>query len=175
MPETMRCRACSAPVAQQDVFCPECGVHLEPTGEPQGVRPGTGATRDGLDAVAAFAEYDSRKLTALTGYVAGVGGWPIGLHRLYAKKPGWWLYLILTILGIAGLPFFLAGSVFFGVEIIGLAFDLGFMRRWVEKHNRRLRQEIFGPPVETAGAPPPAEVAPAHGRPNVQPRGSAGW
>jgi TM2 domain-containing membrane protein YozV len=176
MPETMRCRACSAPVAQQDAFCPECGVHLEPAGEPLGVRPGsTAATRDGLDAVAAYAEYDSRKLTALTGYVAGFFGWPIGLHRLYAKRPGWWVYLILTILGVAGSPFFLVGFVFFGLEILGLAFDLGFMRRWVEKRNRRLRQEIFGPPVGTADALRPAEVAPAHGRPNARPRGYAGW
>jgi hypothetical protein len=176
MPETTRCHACSAPVAQQDIFCPECGVHLEPTGELQGAKPGITATaRDDLDAVAAYAEYDSRKLTVLTGYVAGIWGWPIGLHRLYAKKPGWWLYLVVFILGVASLPFFGVGLVFFGLALLGLGCDLGSMSRWVEKYNRKLRQEIFGPPVGAADAPRPAEVARAHGRPNAQPRGPAGW
>lgn len=176
MPETTRCRACSAPVAQQDAFCPECGVHLEPTGEPPGVRSEiTVATRDGLDAVAAYAEYDSRKLTVLTGYIAGICGWPIGLHRVYLKKHGWWLFLILSMLGFPTIPLAGVGLVFLGVAITVLCFDLAFMRRRVEEHNRRLRQAIFGPRAETVDAPRRIEVARARGGTNAQPGGSAGW
>ncbi|MGP3949618.1 hypothetical protein [Streptomyces sp. 7N604] len=96
----------------------------------------------------AYAEYDSRKLTVLTGYVAGVVGFSIGLHRIYAKKPLWWGYLLLAILGAVG-SLVLVGFVFFGILFLWLLVDLAFMRRWVEEHNCSLQRQVFSQAQQT--------------------------
>ncbi|MFE0358859.1 hypothetical protein ACFW2I_36070 [Streptomyces nigra] len=96
-----------------------------------------------INSNALYAEYDSRKLAVLTGYVAGLIGFPIGLHRLYAGKPLWWIYLILFILGAIG-SLLLVGFVFFGVMFIWWVIDMALMKGWVERHNQILRHQIFG-------------------------------
>ncbi|OKI27767.1 hypothetical protein A6A07_28045 [Streptomyces sp. CB03911] len=98
---------------------------------------------EALGSAAVYAEYDSRKLTVLTGYLAGVIGFTIGLHRLYLGKPLWWVYFCLSVLGAVG-SLLLVGFVFFGILFIFLAFDLARMRRWVDESNARLRAEVFG-------------------------------
>ncbi|MGV4982052.1 hypothetical protein ACVB8X_10110 [Streptomyces sp. NRAIS4] len=90
-----------------------------------------------------YAEYDSRKLTVLTGYVAAAIGFPIGLHRIYAGKPLWWLYLILFVLGAVGSLIFV-GIVFLGAVFIWLLVDLAMMRDWIEERNREIRHTVFG-------------------------------
>ncbi|MER5436819.1 hypothetical protein [Streptomyces sp. NPDC002588] len=96
-----------------------------------------------INSNALYAEYDSRKLAVLTGYVAGLIGFPIGLHRLYAGKPLWWIYVILFILGAIG-SLLLVGFVFFGVMFIWWIIDMALMKGWVERRNQILRHQIFG-------------------------------
>ncbi|MFD5633623.1 zinc ribbon domain-containing protein [Streptomyces sp. NPDC127077] len=157
MSETANCPHCGAVAAQDDFFCAICGMRIRPEGvsdarEPlpvvgpdPGPSPAPGRARANQAEVgpqALYAEYDSRKLAVLTGYVAGIIGFPIGLHRLYAGKPLWWIYLILFILGAIG-SFLLVGFVFFGIMFIWWLVDMALMKEWVESHNRDLRCQIF--------------------------------
>lgn len=158
MPERVSCSNCGALTALDDAFCPNCGrpirsnvavdaskstaadAEAKARGVPEQQRlPQLPEVVSGF----LYAEYDSRKLTVLTGYAAGLIGFPIGLHRLYAGKHLWWLYLILFILGAIG-SFLLVGFVFFGVMFIWWVVDMALMKGWVEEHNSALRRQIFG-------------------------------
>ncbi|WP_326790532.1 zinc ribbon domain-containing protein [Streptomyces sp. NBC_00151] len=157
MTDMVNCPHCGAVATQEDSFCAICGRRIRPEGvinahEPIPVSspepaplatPGqVHANQAEIGPHALYAEYDSRKLTVLTGYVAGVIGFPVGLHRLYAGKPLWWIYLILFILGAIG-SFILVGFVFFGVMFIWWIVDMALMKEWVESHNQTLRHQIF--------------------------------
>ncbi|GGV25631.1 hypothetical protein GCM10010495_46730 [Kitasatospora herbaricolor] len=166
-PEDAFCSSCGARAAPRPEPRPDLGadpgrggVPADTAGRPAG---GTGLAQavrvapdeeirpwdvppvpvEALGSAAVYAEYDSRKLTVLTGYLAGVIGFTIGLHRLYLGKPLWWVYFCLSVLGAVG-SLVLVGFVFFGILFIFLAFDLARMRGWVDESNARLRAEVFG-------------------------------
>lgn len=156
---TASCPACSAPVSEADSFCGNCGHSIAgeclANQQTAGVRAGAkphfsdrerqppASIPSGSNSSGLYAEYDSRKLNVLTGYVAAIIGFSFGLHRIYAKKHLWWVYLILAILGALG-SILLVGFVFWGILGIWLAIDLAMMPNWVGKHNQDLRQEVFG-------------------------------
>ncbi|MEE1829416.1 zinc ribbon domain-containing protein [Streptomyces sp. SP17KL33] len=157
MSEKVSCSNCGALAAKDDSFCATCGrrIRSEDTVDApnlttaSNVEVGNHSVPDGehgsqsdIKSGALYAEYDSRKLTVLTGYAAGAIGFSIGLHRLYARKPLWWLYLILFILGAIG-SLLLVGFVFFGVMFIWWIVDMALMKQWVENHNSDLRRQIF--------------------------------
>jgi hypothetical protein len=157
MSETVKCPHCGAVAAQEDSFCAICGLRIRPedtigprdsitVSDSESAPPAAPGRKDAnqaeISSNALYAEYDSRKLTVLTGYAAGVIGFPIGLHRLYAGKPLWWIYLILFILGAIG-SLLLVGFVFFGVIFIWWIVDMALMKGWVEKYNQTLRYQIF--------------------------------
>ncbi|MFD3503132.1 hypothetical protein ACFWWT_38185 [Streptomyces sp. NPDC058676] len=157
MSETVKCPHCDAVAAQEDSFCAICGRRIRPEGtigardsitvsDSEAVTPAAPrrerANQAEISSNALYAEYDSRKLTVLTGYAAGVIGFPIGLHRLYAGKPLWWIYLILFILGAIGSLIFV-GFVFFGIMFTWWIVDMALMKGWVEKYNQTLRFQIF--------------------------------
>ncbi|MET7988735.1 zinc ribbon domain-containing protein [Streptomyces sp. NPDC005281] len=157
MSEMVNCPHCGAVATQEDSFCAICGRRIRPESvtdarepipasgpEPSPLAaPGQAyANQAEMSPHALYAEYDSRKLTVLTGYAAGVIGFPVGLHRLYAGKPLWWIYLILFILGAIG-SFLIVGFFFFGVMFIWWIVDMALMKEWVQSHNKTLRYQIF--------------------------------
>ncbi|MFI1507591.1 zinc ribbon domain-containing protein [Streptomyces sp. NPDC020597] len=157
MSEAISCPHCGALASVDDSFCAICGRRIRQESvvdarksttesDSESAIPANERGRDGqveINSNALYAEYDSRKLTVLTGYMAGVIGFPVGLHRLYAGKPLWWIYLILFILGAIG-SLLLVGFVFFGILFVWWIIDMALMKGWVEKYNQTLRHQIFG-------------------------------
>lgn len=167
MAEVISCSHCGTLASRDDAFCAICGRRIKPEGavEARESRTESGSAfatpaipgREHISQAetspnALYAEYDSRKLTVLTGYVAGIIGFPVGLHRLYAGKPLWWIYLILFIVGAIG-SLFLVGFVFFGVMFVWWIVDMALMKWWVEKYNQTLRHQIFSWERETERPP----------------------
>lgn len=155
MSEAVNCPHCRALAAEDDVFCATCGRRIKSVADVRKSNPTSNVevatssvpgreyvAQSEIRSSALYAEYDSRKLTVLTGYAAGIIGFPIGLHRLYAGKRLWWIYLILFILGAIGSLLFV-GFVFFGVMFIWWIVDLALMKGWVQQHNSTLRHQIF--------------------------------
>ncbi|MEU4039064.1 zinc ribbon domain-containing protein [Streptomyces collinus] len=154
MTDGIRCSNCGTVIAPATAFCPECGHRQNaatdsvttlgaPSNQPAPPPP-PHAPLPVPNSSEIYAEYDSRKLTVLTGYAAAlIGGLFIGLHRIYAGKPLWWLYLVLFILGSI-LSIVLVGFVFWGAAFIWLLVDLAMMPGWIEERNRQIRQAVFG-------------------------------